>query len=301
VKPVIFLKCLELRVGLLIAVCSFLVTLAFSQKPFEEIPGCVYIAEDWADGDSFRIKTPDGKELTVRLYGVDCIETIILDKSDVDRLRSQRRYFGIENYNENLEDSIKLAKGFGNDATETSERLLTKPFTIHTSFADARGDARFERVYAFVITSDGKDLSAELVSKGLARAFGVARATLDGRSRDDYQAELTDLELKAARDEKGVWAQTNWEQLPAERSVQRRDDREAEIAKGGGKLKEGETIKINSASRDELMQLPKIAEGRANRIIEGRPFHKLEDLLEVDSIGKTILEAIGPHLDFSVP
>lgn len=285
--------------SLLISVCSFLVTVAFSQQPLVKIPGCVYLAEDWADGDSFRIKTPDGKKLTVRLYGVDCIETIIRDKSDVDRLRSQRRYFGIENYEETDFESIKLATGFGKEATKTTERLLAKHFTIHTTFADARGDVRFERVYAFVITSDGKDLGAELVSKGLARAFGVARATFDGRSRDDYRAELTDLELKAAREEKGVWAKTNWEKLPAERSVQRSDERAANFAMGAGKLKEGETIKINHASRDELMQLPKIGEGLANRIIEGRPFHKPEDLLKVDGIGEKTLAEIVPYLDFS--
>lgn len=147
-----------------------------------EIKGCVFVKEEWADGDSFRIRTPEGRELTVRLYGVDCIETMIRDESDVDRLRSQRRYFGIENFGVDVSASIKLAIEFGEKATDTTERLLRKPFTIHTSFADARGDERYTRIYAFVFTSEGKDLAAELVSKGLARAFGVSRSSLIGTS-----------------------------------------------------------------------------------------------------------------------
>lgn len=282
--------------------CFLLLTShAFAQQSLIEIPGCIYIKEEWADGDSFRIRTPEGKERTVRLYGIDCIETIIRDESDVSRLRSQRRYFGIESFGGDVSASIKLAMEFGREAAETTERLLKKPFTIHTSYADARGDARFERIYGFVVTSEGKDLAAELVSKGLARAFGVSRSTLDGRSRDDYMEELQDIELQAALKAQGVWAKTDWERLPNERSVQRIEERESGIAMGNSKLKEGETVRINDASRDELMRLPGIGETRANGIIEGRPFHKAEDLLKVKNIAETILKDIEPYLDLSQP
>lgn len=285
--------------SLLVFVLGAPVTQSFSQQPLQEIPGCVYIDEDWADGDSFRIKTPEGKMLTVRLYGADCIESVIRDESDVTRLRAQRRYFGIENHNENVSDSIKLAMRFGEDATKMTKRLLAKPFTIQTSFADARGDARYERIYAFVITSDGKDLAAELVSEGLARAFGVSRSALDGRSRDDYQAEMQDIELKAAREEKGVWAFTDWEKLPAERSVQRNEDREAQIAMGDGKLKEGEKIKVMGASEEDFRRLPGIGEGLAKALAKRGSFRKPEDLMKVDGIGEKTLAEIEPFLDFS--
>lgn len=45
---------------------------------------------------------------------------------------------------------------------------------MHTAEADARGDANFKRVYAFVVTSDGKDVAEELVRMGLARAYGTS-------------------------------------------------------------------------------------------------------------------------------
>ena len=37
------------------------------------IEGCTLVAADWADGDSFPVRTPDGAVHTVRLYGADCL------------------------------------------------------------------------------------------------------------------------------------------------------------------------------------------------------------------------------------
>ncbi len=72
----------------------------------KKIENCTLIPTDWADGDSFRIQIPakpadkDGpghkaREITVRLYGADCMESKIHDETDGRRLRAQRRYFGI--------------------------------------------------------------------------------------------------------------------------------------------------------------------------------------------------------------
>ena len=35
---------------------------------------CAIVGADWADGDSFPVKFPDGQVRTIRLYGVDCME-----------------------------------------------------------------------------------------------------------------------------------------------------------------------------------------------------------------------------------
>jgi len=59
------------------------------------IPGCTLVPTEWADGDSFRIRTPAGDEHTVRLYGADCLEAHVGSETDARRLRSQRRAFGI--------------------------------------------------------------------------------------------------------------------------------------------------------------------------------------------------------------
>jgi endonuclease YncB( thermonuclease family) len=145
----------------------------------------------WSDGDSFQIKTPDGKTQTIRLYGVDCIEMHVQgDDSNARRLRDQRRYFGI--------NDISVAKTQGEAAKAATAKWLDKPFTVHTTFADGRGDGRFSRVYGFVKTADGGNLSEVLVSQGLARAFGVVRQLPDGTAGDEWMEQLKDLELRQA-------------------------------------------------------------------------------------------------------
>lgn len=260
------------------------------------IEGCTLVAADWADGDSFRVRLPDGEELTVRLYGADCLEQHVADETDARRLRSQRRYFGITRVKPDAAAAIEFAKDYGRQATAEARDFLARPFTIHTSFADARGDARFKRVYAFVFDADGRDLAAHLVSRGLARAFGVSRSTLAGESADDYRAMLGDLELRAAAAGTGIWAHTDWDSLPVERQLERDEERELQVALGNGELPDGFTVEINSAPRGELMRLPGIGETLANRIIEKRPYARLTDLLEVEGIGPATYRRLKPLL-----
>lgn len=264
----------------------------------KKIGPCRFVPTEWADGDSFQIETPDGKAVTVRLYGADCIEWHVTDESDARRLREQRRYFGISGPAGKSKESIQLAKGFGKAAAEETARALARPFTIHTTFADARGDGKYQRVYAFVTTADGEDLSARLVKLGLARAFGVYRETADGVSKEEIEQRFDDLELQAARLGKGIWAKTDWNALPDERRAQREEEAELAEAQGGAKLAEGEKIDPNTAARDELMRLPGIEETMANRIIGGRPYRSLADLDRIDGIGEATLKRLAPHLEF---
>lgn len=53
-----------------------------------------------------------------------------------------------------------------------------------------------------------------------------------------------------------------------------------------------ERISINSAASDELDELPGVGPVTARRIIEGRPYSKLEDLLRVKGIGEKTLERL---------
>ncbi|MBT7957798.1 MAG: hypothetical protein HN759_00550 [Akkermansiaceae bacterium] len=293
-----------------LCVTMVFVLMAFVSQAAElkKIENCTLIKTDWADGDSFRIQIPgkptskDGlvhkaREITVRLYGADCIESKIHDESDGRRVRAQRRYFGISKVG-NARESIQLAIGYGTKATEETRKLLDKPFTIHTAFSDARGHPDFKRYYAFVVTADGKDLAALLVSKGLARAFGVYRETYDKRHSKDYRAQLADLELQAAKNGKGVWQHTDWKSLPEERQAQRDDDRENKMGIIKKPNMPTEKMRINKASRDELMQLPGVGKATADGIIGNRPYGKPEDLLKVSGIGKKTLEKLKPFLIF---
>jgi len=273
-------------------------------KPLERVEKCIFVPTKWADGDSFLIRTPAGKEYTIRLYGADCMEWHIGDNTDERRLRAQRRYFGITEAAPKPREAIELAKGFGKTAGEKTAALLGKPFTVHTRFRDALGDGKHQRIYAFVECADGTDLAAELVRTGLARAFGVYADGPGDRSAEEYEKNLDDLELQAASGRLGIWAKTNWDKLPVERKAQRQDDEEADLAIGDHKLKAGETLNPNTAARDDLDKLPGIGEEMANRIIEARedaPFEKPEDLMRVPGIKQKTLEKFRVHLDFKKP
>jgi hypothetical protein len=187
-----------------------------------------------------------------------------------------------------LVTSVELAKSLGKLATETVREVLARPFSVHTAFADGGGDGRYKRIYAFITTADGEDLGTLLISRGLARAFGVYCGAPDGRDRDEYRESLRDTELIAASARRGAWAYTDWDALAAERSEQRMED--AEIDAVLGRAPPAEKIDINTAARDLLMRIPQVGEVRANRIIEGRPYGSVDELLRVKGIGEKRLE-----------
>ena len=269
---------------------------AAAATELQALEGCTLVAVDWADGDSFRVRLPSGEEATIRLYGADCLEHQVSDETDARRLRSQRRYVGITRVKPDAVAAIEFAKELGRQATAETQAFLARPFTIHTSFADARGDARFSRIYAFVEDADGRDLAAHLVSEGLARAFGVSRSTLAGESAEDYREMLADLELRAAAAGAGIWSHTDWDSLPVERQLERDEDRELRVALGRGELPADFAVEINSAPRSELVRLPGIGETLANRIIEKRPYARLTDLLEVEGSGPATYRRLKPML-----
>jgi competence protein ComEA len=276
----------------------FLTLTVNAEEPITHLERCTLVPTPWADGDSFRVRTAEGKELTIRLYGADCIEWHVTDESDARRLRAQRRYFGISGFGGSPQASIEAAKGFGEKAAREVARALAEPFSVHTAYSDARGDARYQRFYGFVTTSKGEDLSARLVSLGLARAFGVYRETPTGATSKEFRASLEDLELKAAKKGLGAWAFTDWDLLPEERKEERTENAEIDLATAPRGLAEGEKINLNTAARDDIMKLPGIGEVTANRIIESRPYTKLEDLTEVNGIGKQTLLRLEPFLVF---
>lgn len=276
----------------------FLTLTAHAVEPLTHLEGCTLIKAAWSDGDSFPIRTADGKEITIRLYGADCIEWHVTDESDARRLREQRRYFGISGFGGSPQTSIEAAKGFGEKAAQEVARALAEPFSVHTAFSDARGDGRYKRFYGFITTSKGEDLATRLVGLGLARAFGVYRETLDGTSSKEFRASLQDIELKAAKKGLGAWAATDWDKLPEERMEERTENAEIELATGSRGLTAGEKLNPNTAARDDLMKLPGVGEVTANRIIESRPYAKLEDLTEVNGIGKETLLRLEPFLVF---
>lgn len=273
----------------LLLISFLLVCTARSADVMKEFIGCTLVDVRWNDGDSFRVRLPDGSEQTVRLYGVDCMECHVEgDDSNARRLRDQRRHFGIAD--------ILVAKSFGEGAAAKTRELLTRPFVVHTAFADGRGDAKHSRIYAFVTTVGGSDLSELLVTEGLARAFGVCRQRADGTTADEWQSRLADLELTAAKAGRGAWSRTDWSRLPEFRKEARVEIAEVEQAREKPQPSEDKPLDLNTASRDELMSLPGVGEKTATRIIQARPFQSIEELQRVKGIGADTLARIRPYL-----
>lgn len=283
---------------LVAAFCAILLASAsFAAVELEAIENVRLVPTDWADGDSFLVRFPDGEEHTIRLYGADCFEWHVSDKTDARRLRAQRRYFGITGYRGSPPVSIELAKSLGEAAAMEVRSLLAESFTVYTSFADGGGDGRYKRIYGFVTTAEGEDLATALVARGLARAFGVYRRAPRGLSRGDYRETLRDTELVAATARRGAWAHTDWDALAGQRSDQRREDAETRMAIGRGHPTG--TIDPNTAARDALMSIPGIGEVLANAIIEQRPYRTVDDLLKVKGIGRKRMAAIRQWLEIS--
>lgn len=284
--------------SLVIALVAACLSIAFgADQPLTILRACQMVPTEWADGDSFQIETSDGKRHTIRLYGADCIEWHVSDESDARRLRAQRRYFGIAEWGGSPQASIQAAKDLGEAAAREVSAALKQAFTVHTIFADARGDGKHPRIYAFVTTSAGEDLAERLVRMGLARAFGVYRETPKGRSASEYRSFLQDVELQTAKRGTGAWSKTDWDKLPSERQMERLENEDLSLASGPVKMAQGVKINPNTAARDELMKLPGVGEVTANRIIQARPFRRLSDLLNVEGIGPKTLEKLKPYLE----
>ena len=241
------------------------------------------------DGDSFFVEA-NGKTFHVRLYFVDCPETSTSSKSDARRVREQTRYFGLSHAARTIH--------FGNEAKGFVGSILNRPFTVHTAFASALGRSAKGRVYGFIITADGDDLASLLVRNGLARAYGMGRKTPNGIPRDEMIERLRDLETSAMLKHIGIWSESDPERIAEFRAKQRSEDQELKNIQSQVKTAgfSGGLLDLNTAGKEKLMSIKGIGPVFAERIIAGRPYKTVDDLLKVKGFGSKRLEKIRPYV-----
>ena len=241
------------------------------------------------DGDSFFVEAGE-KSFHVRLYFVDCPETSTSSKSDAERVREQTRYFGLSHATRTIH--------FGNEAKTFVERILAKPFTVHTAFASALGRSAKGRVYGFITTADGNDLASLLVKNGLARTRGMGRKTPNGIPRDEMIERLRDLETSAMLKRIGIWSESDPERIAEFRAKQRSEDQELKDIQSQVKTAgfSGGLLDLNTAGKEKLMLIKGIGPVLAESIIAGRPYKTVDDLLKVKGIGSKRLERIRPYV-----
>ncbi|MEI8063096.1 MAG: helix-hairpin-helix domain-containing protein [Verrucomicrobiota bacterium] len=241
------------------------------------------------DGDSFVVQAGDRK-LHLRLYFVDCPESVATTDADAKRVREQARYYGIT-------DAKKIFE-FGHAATVFTAKLLARPFTVYTAFASAMGRSPGGRVYAFVITSDGQDLAYALVENGLARAYGTKHDGPGGKRPDELQKELQALEVAAMLEHRGGWVATEAKEIARLRAEQQADDRaDKELIKfSAGKHAAPGSVDLNTATARELQSVSGIGPILATEIIAGRPYKSVDELLRISGVGQKLLERIRPAL-----
>ena len=270
----------------LVLSCCLATTLSAAE--LETIENATLVEAGLNDGDSFKVRAA-GKELHLRLYYVDCLETAAGTDAELERIREQQYHFG-------LEDPAAVVR-FGKEATEYVKRVLSKPFTIHTGYAFAPGRSATGRYYAFVETHDGRDLGHLLVEQGLARIHGKTRQDPSGTPSQIVLTELQDMRSVAMLNRAGIWGETNPRLLSEMHKRQREKDRERKALRAKLKPKRtscDEPLDLNTASQEQLQRLHGIGPVKAATIVAGKPYRSVEGLLKIPGIGKKTLGKIRP-------
>lgn len=168
---------------------------------YEVFRNCTLAEDRTNDGDSFRIRLPDGRREIFRLYYVDTPESAFKRYANGDtnhaRIRDQANYFGIT-----PEEAVELGKA---GKKFTLDLLGSVPFTVHTQWDDPFGDRRY---HAFIeVRSGGKSrwLHELLVEKGLARLKTKPADLPDGTPVNEHRRVLTSLQNEAKRAKAGGW------------------------------------------------------------------------------------------------
>jgi endonuclease YncB( thermonuclease family) len=167
---------------------------------WERIEGCRWVEHDRNDGDSFRLRLPDGKVEEFRLYFVDTPEsefrTYGEGRSNHKRIADQARALGIQP--EQAVEVGKKAKALVHDWCARRELVIV------TQWDDPFGDRRY---HAFVEMPAGDEqwLHERLVQAGVARIHTKGSDLPSGTPEAEQEKHLRELEAVARDQRVGAW------------------------------------------------------------------------------------------------
>lgn len=269
---------------------SFLLALATPDSDghgrWVTLENCTLVPNPSNDGDSFHVRIRR-KEYIFRLYFVDTPET---DPTLEDRVNEQARYFGI-----NPAQALQV----GELARRLSAEKLSRPFTVRTCMQDALGRSRKERFYAFVRIGQ-EDLAEELVKNGLARVHGTSGQPVGLLTANAEWARLEQLEAGAKGEKVGGWG-ANFNRMSVRSQKEGGQPYDpfdaffhAPAAATPGSVVAA-ALDVNSATQQQLEDLPGIGPALAGRIMAARPFKSADDLRHVKGIGDARYQKIRAY------
>lgn len=169
---------------------------------YESFSGCSLVADHSNDGDSFRVRLPDGRSEVFRLYFVDTPESAFKRYRDGETNHERIRHQAADLGGLTPEQAVEL----GVTAKKFTLGLLSKRrFTLHTAWDSPYRDGRY---HAFVrVTDKGLErwLHELLVERGLARIRTKPADLPDGTSAKKQLGKLRELERAARSSEAGAW------------------------------------------------------------------------------------------------
>lgn len=169
---------------------------------YEIYRNCTLVADRSNDGDSFKIRLPDGREEIFRLYFVDTPESAFRRYSNGEtnhkRIRDQAADLGGITPEQAVEIG-KKAKGF------TLGLLESAPFTIHTCWDSPFHDRRYHAHIEVKENGRIRWLDELLVERGLVRIITKPADMPDGTPASAHKDHLRDLESRAKREGRGAW------------------------------------------------------------------------------------------------
>ncbi len=169
---------------------------------YETYQGCTLAPDRGNDGDSFRVKLPDGRTEIIRLYFVDTPESAFKSygggENNHRRIEQQAADMGGITPQQAVEIG-KKAKAFALGTLEKS------PFTIHTDWDSPFNDQRYHAFVEVTVEGQPRFLHELLVEKGLARIHTKGASLPDGTSERKQEDRLYKLQSTAKANESGAW------------------------------------------------------------------------------------------------